>query len=263
MFRGGGFLESILVIESNSRFLNVVSKVLEDAGYNVFTAYNGPDGLRLAAAELPCLILCNMVLYGMSGYEVLEKISADSLTGAIPFVFFTSDYNIDALKKGMELGVDSIIFKPFSVEELLNVVRVKINKLHLAERRAVTGYTALPAPAVQNRTNDTILLNINRKKKLVRKSDIEYIKALGAYSAVYLLDKGRVMVRKLLKEWENVLPGEEFIKVRRSAIINVNYIKDLEKCSARSLRIVMQHSNESFITSQRFSVKVKARFTQV
>ncbi|MGE5353669.1 MAG: response regulator [Acidobacteriota bacterium] len=256
-------MESILVIESNSRFLNVVSKVLEDAGYKVLTAYKGQDGLKIAASELPCLILCNMMLYGMSGLEVLEKISTDNLMGAIPFVFFTSDYNIDALKKGMELGVDSIIFKPFSVDELLNVVRVKINKLRLAERRAVNEYTAAPAPAVQKKNADSILLNINRKKKLVKKSDIEYIKALGPYSIVYLLDKGRILVRKLLKEWESVLPGEEFIKVRRSAIINVNYIKDLEKCSARSLRIVMLHSNENFITSQRFSVKVKARFTQV
>jgi DNA-binding response OmpR family regulator len=252
-----------LVIESNLKFLNVVSKVLEDAGYEVFTADNGNDGLRLAASELPCLILCNMVLYGMTGFEVLEKVTADASTGAIPFVFFTADYNIEALKRGMELGVDSIIFKPFSVEELLNVVRIKINKLRLAERRAVTEYVGNPSSPDQNKAGETILLNINRKKKLVKKSDIEYIKALGPYSTVYLLDKGRILVRKLLKEWESILPYEEFMKIRRSAIININYIKDLEKCSSRSLRIVMQHSKESFITSQRFSVKVKARFTQV
>lgn len=256
-------MENILVIESNLKFLNVVSKVLEDAGYNVAAAENGDDGLRLARSERPCLILCNMILYGMSGYEVLEKVTSDSSLGAIPFIFFTSDYNIDALKKGMELGVDSVIFRPFSAEELLNVVRIKINKLHLAEKRALTEYTGSPAISKQNRTGEAILLSINRKKKLVKKSDIEYIKARGPYSTVYLLEKGRIVVRKLLKEWESVLPCEEFIKIRRSAIININYIKDLEKSSSRSLRIVMQHSNESFITSQRYSVKVKARFIQV
>ncbi|MGE5429663.1 MAG: response regulator [Syntrophomonadaceae bacterium] len=256
-------METILVVDSNLRFLNAVSKVLKDAGYKVLTAYDGTDGLKLAASDHPSLILCNMVLYGMSGLEVLEKISLDNSTGAIPFVFFTADYNIETLRKGMELGVDSIIFKPFSMEELLNVVRVKINKLRLAEKHAVTEYAGASAPVLLNKTGDMILLNISRKKKLVRKSNIEYIRASGPYSAVYLLDKGRILVRKLLKEWESILPGEEFVKVRRSAIININYIKDLEKWSPRSLRIVMQHSNESFITSQRFSVKVKARFTQV
>lgn len=101
-------------------------------------------------------------------------------------------------------------------------------------------------------TSDTILITADKKKRLIRKDEIEYIIAHRSCTRVYLIGKGIIQVRKLLKSWECILPKEKFIKIRRSVIVNTKYIKEIERYSSRSLRIIMENSNRVLITSQRY-----------
>jgi two-component system KDP operon response regulator KdpE len=108
--------ESILVIDDDPTLLELLSAHLETTGYRSLTASDGPGGLRLAIAENPDLIVLDVMMPGMDGWEVCERLREKS---AFPIIMLTAkDEEIDKLR-GFRLGVDDYVTKPFSFAELV------------------------------------------------------------------------------------------------------------------------------------------------
>lgn len=261
-------MESILVIENNSLMLEQISELLESAGYRVIRSCDGPEGFQRAKALQPSLIICNTRLPGKNGFEILEQITACNETAGIPFVYFSLGQDIDDLKRGMELGADSFILAPLKGKELLSIIDTKIHRLRTMKRRYLAEYLGEDHSDSALKENGSILIDIEKKRKLIRKSDIEYIRAFGAYSGVYIAGRGEFMVRRLLRLWENLLPDESFIKIHRSVIININYIDTIEKPGpgepgSRSFKIRMLSSGSVFRSSQRYSSRIRNRLKMI
>lgn len=250
---------SILLIDENEFVNNLIARFLESAGFKIYIANNSLEGIELAKAYKPSLILCNTNLSGLDGFDVLKKLSENVKTSVIPFILLAARPSMDEIKRGMTLGADSFIIRPFSAKELITIINRKLDKIKLLKEQSLAEYVGDLMQTPGNSKNESVIINTGRKRKLVKKSDIEYITAKGPYTNLFIVGKGKVLVRKLLKEWEKILVEEDFLKIHRSTIINTNYIKDIEKYYSRSLKINMQHSNQGFITSQRYTVKVRAR----
>ncbi|HEX2619131.1 MAG TPA: response regulator [Phototrophicaceae bacterium] len=120
----------ILVIDDDHDLLDNISIMLEIAGYEVLRASNGIDGLRLIHDFHPALIVCDVMMPEVTGYDVLEELQANSNTVSIPMIFLTSQSETQDIRRGMQAGVDDYLTKPFTEQELLTTIQHRLEKRH-------------------------------------------------------------------------------------------------------------------------------------
>lgn len=120
--------KKILVIEDNTDVRENLAEILSLSNYKVSTAENGKKGVESALKESPDLILCDVMMPELDGFGVLHILSKNPLTANIPFVFLTAKTEKDDFRKGMNLGADDYITKPFDDVELLEAIERRIAK---------------------------------------------------------------------------------------------------------------------------------------
>src|SRR5476649_914096 len=118
----------VLIIEDNTDIRENVVEILELAGYTVFEADNGKTGVDLALKNLPDIILCDIMMPELDGYGVLYMLSKRPETTAVPFIFLTAKAEHFDRRKGMEMGADDYLTKPFDDMELLNAIESRLRK---------------------------------------------------------------------------------------------------------------------------------------
>ncbi len=116
----------ILVIEDVHYLRNDVLEMLRYEGYDVAGAENGIVGIKAVQEFMPDLIICDIMMPGMDGYEVLEKLRADPATRTIPFIFLTAKTDRPDVRRGMALGANDYITKPFYSNELLDTIKARL-----------------------------------------------------------------------------------------------------------------------------------------
>lgn len=121
-------MKSVLVIEDNIDIRENTVEILELAGYKTFSAENGKKGVELALKEKPTLIICDIMMPELDGYGVLHLLRKNEETQHIPLIFLTAKIERSDLRKGMEMGADDYITKPFEDIELLNAIDIRLKK---------------------------------------------------------------------------------------------------------------------------------------
>lgn len=121
--------QKILIVDDEKGMLNVIKGILDDAGYESFMAEDGMQGLKMAAAAMPDLILSDIQMPKMNGYEFLHALKDDPALANIPFVFMTGvNVGQQDQRLGMGLGADDYLTKPFSDEELIGTIESRLRK---------------------------------------------------------------------------------------------------------------------------------------
>ncbi len=121
-------MTKILVVEDEANIREKLITVLGFEGFETLGAADGRVGVELARAEHPDLIVCDIMMPDLSGYGALRELRADPNTAAIPIIFLTAAASRADMRKGMELGADDYITKPYTVEELLAAVRTRLSR---------------------------------------------------------------------------------------------------------------------------------------
>lgn len=122
--------QTVLVVDDNNKNLQVVGNILHEKKYKIAFAKDGPSALKLAKATHPELILLDIMMPGMDGYEVCEKLKKDMSTNEIPIIFLTAKTETQDIVKGFETGGVDYIMKPFQKEELLARVKTHLELKH-------------------------------------------------------------------------------------------------------------------------------------
>ena len=122
-------MKKILLIEDNDEIRENTAEILELSNYKVITAENGKRGVELAMGNKPDLIVCDIMMPVLDGYGVLMTLQKNTDTQNIPFIFLTAKAERNDFRKGMELGADDYITKPFEGSELLNAIESRLKKL--------------------------------------------------------------------------------------------------------------------------------------
>ncbi|MBN4056257.1 response regulator [Rhodothermus sp. AH-315-K08] len=137
-------VRTILVIEDKPIMRAMLVDLLDSEGFRVLEAENGEAGLPVARSQLPDLILSDIQMPVMDGHEVLVKLRREKRTATTPFIFLTGKMERGCQRKGMDLGADDFISKPFSSSELLDAIQARFerqakhaakNEAHLEELR--------------------------------------------------------------------------------------------------------------------------------
>ncbi len=131
-------MSKILLIEDNNDVRENTAEILELANYTVVTAENGKIGVEKAMQDTPDLIICDIMMPVLDGYGVLHMINKHENLKNIPFIFLTAKAERGDFRKGMEMGADDYITKPFTDIELLNSIESRLRKVELIRKN----YTA-------------------------------------------------------------------------------------------------------------------------
>lgn len=126
--------KKVLLIEDNLEIRENTAELLELSNYEVFTAENGKIGTELAKNMTPDIIFCDIMMPVMDGYDTLYILNQDPKTSAIPFVFLTAKSDKTDVRKGMYLGADDYLTKPFEEIELLKVIETRLKKADLLKK---------------------------------------------------------------------------------------------------------------------------------
>jgi DNA-binding response OmpR family regulator len=126
-------MKSILVIDDNADIRDNTAEILDLAGYKTFTAENGKKGVEVAMKEKPDVIICDIMMPELDGYGVLHLMRKNPGTQNIPFIFLTAKTERTDFRKGMEMGADDYITKPFEDIELLNAIEVRLKKAEILD----------------------------------------------------------------------------------------------------------------------------------
>ena len=127
--------QSILVIDDNTDIRENIAEILELAGYKIFTAENGKRGVEIAIHEKPSVIVCDIMMPELDGYGVLHLLKRNAGTQHIPFIFLTAKTERSDFRKGMEMGGDDYITKPFEDIELLNAIEIRLKKATISGQK--------------------------------------------------------------------------------------------------------------------------------
>jgi CRP-like cAMP-binding protein len=127
-------MKKILVIEDNQEIRENIAEILDLAGYQVVVAENGKIGISIALSEQPDLILCDIMMPVLDGYGVLPMLQQHVELQIKPFIFLTAKSEQAEIRKGMGMGADDYIIKPFDTTEVLNSVAARLKKAELLKR---------------------------------------------------------------------------------------------------------------------------------
>ncbi|WP_445632784.1 DNA-binding response regulator [Nostoc sp. DSM 114161] len=152
--------KKILVIEDDAVTRNVFLEVLEAEGFNTIGAENGLAGIQQAQEHLPDLVICDIQMPDMDGYNVLTRLRQHPDTGIIPFIFLTGSNTQADLRKGMELGADDYLTKPSTIEDLLRAIAVRFEKQALLKYWYTNNYHQLSRSLASSTNSESIFPSI-------------------------------------------------------------------------------------------------------
>ncbi|RJQ63173.1 MAG: hybrid sensor histidine kinase/response regulator [Stygiobacter sp.] len=128
-------MNRIFIIEDDEKLRINICRLLKSEGYEADFAENGKIGIEKIRKIFPHLIICDIMMPGMSGSEVLEELMKDPETATIPFIFLTAKVEQADLRKGMKAGADDYLFKPFNIEDLLEAIKTRLKKKNINDQK--------------------------------------------------------------------------------------------------------------------------------
>lgn len=199
-------MKTILLIEDDTALRENTAELLELSGYNVNTAPNGKIGIEKAIKTPPDLVVCDIMMPEIDGYGVLEALSSKNITSHIPFIFLSAKTEHKEVRKGMDLGADDYLTKPFDEDELLSAI---------ASRLAKSSILATRQKNVEPAEDEDSLKNLNQLKNYFcdEGEEFKYKKGENIYTAgdhsnnLYLILKGVVKTHTMDTNAKELITG--------------------------------------------------------
>jgi len=215
-------MEKLLIVEDEQDLREALQSILELAGYEVLTAKNGKDGYDAIMTHLPDLVLCDVNMPELDGFELLSAINQRLSEEIVPpFIFLTAKVMKNDVRRGMNLGADDYIVKPFEYTEVLTAIRLRIDKRKKLLKNGKNN-RILSTP---DKTFDKLAIPCGDGIELIAFDKIIRCEADRAYCTFHLIDKRKILVSKSMKEFEETLIHKDFMKVHKSNIVNINFVK--------------------------------------
>ena len=256
-------MKSVLIIEDNNDIRENTAEILELAGYKTFTAENGKKGVDIASREKPAVIVCDIMMPELDGYGVLHLLRKNVETQHIPFIFLTAKTERSDFRKGMEMGADDYITKPFEDIELLNAIEVRIKKSAVLENQYASSPQGInqflhdlkDTGAMQQLSDQYELENYNKKQILYQENKRPRF--------LYYLVKGKVKGYKIHED------GKEYITDIYSSGDFIGYTALIEDMNYDDSTTIMEESDILQIPREDFQqmiygdISIAAKFIRI
>jgi CRP-like cAMP-binding protein len=199
--------KQVLIIEDNTDIRENIVEILELADFNVLQANNGKAGLDLANKHKPDIILCDIMMPDLDGYGVLYMLNKNPETATIPFIFLTAKAERIDLRKGMEMGADDYLTKPFDDIELLNAIEIRLKKKEAQEIFYSNPLEKLNSLLLKNNGLAELKRIISeRKNRQFKKNQVVYYEG-DKGNGLYIILKGKIKTMKLAEDGRELMTG--------------------------------------------------------
>ncbi len=189
-------MKTILIIEDNPEVRENTAEILELANYRVIQAENGKTGVELAQKIQPDLIICDIMMPVLDGYGVIHLLNKNPETASIPFIFLTAKSERMDFRKGMEMGADDYISKPFDDIELLNAIESRLKKSQVLKAEFSKSIDGLNKFFDEVRKVDELKkLSADRRMKLYKKKEVIFSEGNDPVY-LYFLEKGKIKLSR-------------------------------------------------------------------
>ncbi|MEO8765969.1 MAG: response regulator [Ginsengibacter sp.] len=197
-------MKKILIIEDNLEVRENTAEILALSNYEVITAENGKAGVEKALKDRPDLIVCDIMMPVLDGYGVYHLLSKHKETASIPFIYLTAKSEKADVRKGMEIGADDYITKPFDGIELLRAIEIRLKKNEVL-RQQYSEPGALDNFLHDTGLTDKLKLTIGEREMNNYSKKVFIYKERQRPRAVYYVVSGKVKIYKVNED------GKEFI----------------------------------------------------
>jgi CRP/FNR family transcriptional regulator, polysaccharide utilization system transcription regulator len=239
-------MKKVLLIEDDEIMRENTAEMLHLASYEVFTADNGKEGVAKAIKEKPDIIICDIAMPGMDGYEVLYLLEKNPATLNIPFIFLTARTEKSDLRKGMAMGADDYLFKPFEEMDLLNSIETRLNKSERINQPFSRDYQGLTEFLKSAKGEEALKhLSEDRKIRKLRKKEIIFMEGDEADYVVFI-NKGKI------KTYNTDREGRELIITFYGAGDFIGYLDLLESKLYRESAEALEESEIISIPKEDF-----------
>ncbi len=240
-------MKKILLIEDHQEIRENIAEILSLANFEVVEAENGKIGVEKAKSEKPDLIICDIMMPLLDGYGVLHMLSKNPDTSGIPFIFLTAKSEKEDFRKGMNLGADDYLIKPFDDIELLDAIEMRLKKNEILKadfQKNAEGLDDFIREARGLENLDKLIKGDQKKTKLKKK---QYLYSEGSYpNALFFLNKGSVKGIQTNDE------GREYIVNLYKEGDFIGYLDLLEEQKYRESTIALEESEVVIIQRDDF-----------
>lgn len=241
----------ILIIEDNNDIRESTAEILELADFEVFQAKNGKIGVELATKNLPDLILCDIMMPELDGYGVLFLLNKNPQTSAIPFIFLTAKAERLDMRKGMEMGADDYLTKPFDDMELLNSIESRLRKK--IKQEAFYSKSLDQISGLISHTSglkELQKLISERKLRHIKKKQVVYYEG-DAVMGIFLVIKGKIKTVKLTEDGRQLMTGiygdDQYFGIP-SLLLNEPYAETAEALEDTSICLLPKEMMEELLS---------------
>ncbi|MBL7961473.1 response regulator [bacterium] len=234
----------ILVVDDSEEIVTLVTEILQDSGYKTIVARNGKEALKMVELENPDLILLDAMMPAMDGYEVTHLLKSQDRTRLTPIIMLTGLSDFNDKMKGIELGVDDFIVKPFNHIELLtrvkSLLRVKQYTDELENAETVIFSLALAVEAKDSYTEGHCHRLSYYGAKLAEHIGLSEDEIKAVRRGGVLHDIGKIAIDERILRKPGSLTSEEFTLVKQHPVIGENICKPLRSLN-NVLPIIRSH----------------------
>jgi DNA-binding response OmpR family regulator len=198
-------MQKVLLIEDNEDVRENTAEILRLANYEVAIAENGKRGIITAFEFLPDIVICDIMMPEMDGYEVLRQLNKNASTAGVPFIFLTAKTSRADVREGMNLGADDYLTKPFEEKELLDAIQSRLEKHDFLRREIAKNLSGINK-FLEGATHHIDLESLTKSHdvKKFAKNEIVFWEGDGAH-ALYFVESGT------LKTYVGTESGKEFV----------------------------------------------------
>lgn len=239
-------MKKILLIEDNDDVRENTAEILSLTGYKVVTAENGKTGVEKAIKEKPDLIICDIMMPVLDGFGVLHAVHKQEDIRYTPFIFLTAKTERSDIRKGMELGADDYITKPFTGAELLNAVDCRLSKHEILKQELAPGLKGLMT-LVESGSGKKVLYSFTegRNINMFKKKQVIYTEGNHPNRLFYVV-KGKVKAYKTNEQ------GKELVTELYSPGDFLGHIALLEGAVYKDTAEAMEESELAVIPREDF-----------
>ncbi|TWF32353.1 CRP-like cAMP-binding protein [Chitinophaga polysaccharea] len=256
-------MQKILLIEDNTAICENVAEILELANYEVITAANGKEGVAKALEHHPDLIVCDIMMPVLDGFGVLHMLHKNKALQTTPFIFLSAKAERGDVRKGMEMGADDYITKPFEGTELLSAIESRLKRCAEIKDTSVTGLHGVKV-LLSASTGDEHLsrLREDRNTHLYKKKQNIYTAGNRPEYLYYIL-QGKIKTYKRNDDGKELIIGlynEGDFLGYNALLEGGNYQENAEAMEESLLAIIPQKDFEQLISS---NPEVLGKFIQL
>jgi CRP-like cAMP-binding protein len=240
-------MRSLLIIDDNNEIRENIAEILSLGGYKTSVAENGKKGVEKAISEKPDLIICDIMMPELDGYGVLHLLKKNPDTQDIPFIFLTAKTERGDFRKGMEMGADDYIMKPFDDIELMNAIETRFKKLDILKNKYPSSERGASELIEDLRESGLFNMQLDQYETLdLSKKGTLYAEGKRPKN-LYYLKTGKIKAYRLHED------GKEYITNLYSPGEFVGYMALLENTSYDDTAVSLEDSEIVMIPKDEFT----------